>query len=278
MDNEQLRHELAQLRAAQVEGERNQGLREEAESMWAGLGVGQWGELFPSWGGHGHGLFRPHREGQRYGSPLQQAEGKAQRAHQHARGAAEEGGPLLGGAGGEPEHGGARTKPLRSVRAERGHSQAADRDAAEPGGGGAGEGAAGLPGGAGEAGVRDEGTFWSPHPHPHHAQSTPHHAQSTPLSTAPCNILSHRVQLEEQSDQLEKLKRELEAKARELVHVQEALSRTEQVWGLPGWGHRVGSEGPLVWGAAGTSTRGHSGSGIWPLLGSQSLLPSLVGP
>ncbi|XP_061240660.1 huntingtin-interacting protein 1-related protein isoform X3 [Bos javanicus] len=31
VDNEQLRHELAQLRAAQVEGERNQGLREEAE-------------------------------------------------------------------------------------------------------------------------------------------------------------------------------------------------------------------------------------------------------
>ncbi|KAM9750516.1 huntingtin-interacting protein 1-related protein isoform 2-T2 [Dama dama] len=31
VDNEQLRHELAQLRAAQAEGERNQGLREEAE-------------------------------------------------------------------------------------------------------------------------------------------------------------------------------------------------------------------------------------------------------
>ena len=54
-----------------------------------------------------------------------------------------------------------------------------------------------------------------------------------PVSTAPCNILSHHVQLEEQSDQLEKLKRELEAKAGELVRVQEALSRTEQVWGLP---------------------------------------------
>lgn len=32
VDNEQLRHELAQLQAAQREGERNQGLREEAES------------------------------------------------------------------------------------------------------------------------------------------------------------------------------------------------------------------------------------------------------
>lgn len=31
VDNEQLRHELAQLRAARLEGERNQGLREEAE-------------------------------------------------------------------------------------------------------------------------------------------------------------------------------------------------------------------------------------------------------
>nr|KAF6311797.1 huntingtin interacting protein 1 related [Pipistrellus kuhlii] len=31
VDNEQLRHELAQLRAAQLEGQRNQGLREEAE-------------------------------------------------------------------------------------------------------------------------------------------------------------------------------------------------------------------------------------------------------
>ena len=36
-----------------------------------------------------------------------------------------------------------------------------------------------------------------------------------------------------ESDQLEKLKRELEAKAGELVRVQEVLSRTEQVWGLP---------------------------------------------
>lgn len=32
VDNEQLRHELTQLQAAQREGERNQGLREEAES------------------------------------------------------------------------------------------------------------------------------------------------------------------------------------------------------------------------------------------------------
>lgn len=42
VDNEQLRHELAQLRAAQREGERSQGLREEAESACAapGWGVG----------------------------------------------------------------------------------------------------------------------------------------------------------------------------------------------------------------------------------------------
>lgn len=38
VDNEQLRHELAQLRAAQQEGERKQGLREaEAESACGGL-------------------------------------------------------------------------------------------------------------------------------------------------------------------------------------------------------------------------------------------------
>lgn len=115
-------------------------------------------------------------------------------------------------------------------------------------------------------------------PTPTMPRAPPTMPRARPISTAPCNILSHRVQLEEQSDQLEKIKRELEAKAGELVRVQEALSRTEQVWGLPGWGHRVGSEGPLVWGAAGTSTRGHSGSGIWSSLGSQSLLPSLVGP
>ncbi|XP_066227166.1 huntingtin-interacting protein 1-related protein [Saccopteryx leptura] len=36
------------------------------------------------------------------------------------------------------------------------------------------------------------------------------------------------MKLEEQSDQLEKVRRELEAKAGELVHVQEALSRSEQ--------------------------------------------------
>lgn len=78
VDNEQLRHELAQLRAAQAEGERNQGLREEAESMWAGPGVGQMGAAVPELGGHGHGLSRPRREGQRYGGTLQQAEGKAQ--------------------------------------------------------------------------------------------------------------------------------------------------------------------------------------------------------
>lgn len=50
--------------------------------------------------------------------------------------------------------------------AERRHGQAADGDTAEPGGGGAGEGAAGLPGGAGETGVRDEGTSYDHRPCP----------------------------------------------------------------------------------------------------------------
>lgn len=63
VDNEQLRHELAQLRAAQLEGERNQGLREEAESAWLWPGPmgepgpsGEWGALCYAWG---HGLLSP---------------------------------------------------------------------------------------------------------------------------------------------------------------------------------------------------------------------------
>lgn len=58
VDNEQLRHELAQLRAAQAEGERNQGLRAEAESTRAGPG---WGELFLSWGSRPRPLPPPQR-------------------------------------------------------------------------------------------------------------------------------------------------------------------------------------------------------------------------
>lgn len=57
-----------------------------------------------------------------------------------------------------------------------------------------------------------------------------------PVTRCPCDTFSILSQLEEQSDQLEKLRRELETKAGELVRVQEALSRTEQVWGYwPGW-------------------------------------------
>lgn len=52
VDNEQLRHELSQLRAAQLEGERNQGLREEAESACAGADAGghRVGVRPPEWG------------------------------------------------------------------------------------------------------------------------------------------------------------------------------------------------------------------------------------
>lgn len=49
VDNEQLRHEVARLRAAQLEGERHQGLREEAESAWAGRQGGAGGTP-PGWG------------------------------------------------------------------------------------------------------------------------------------------------------------------------------------------------------------------------------------
>lgn len=44
VDNEQLRHELAQLKAMQLEGARNQGLREEAESVCLCGGARQQGE------------------------------------------------------------------------------------------------------------------------------------------------------------------------------------------------------------------------------------------
>lgn len=49
------------------------------------------------------------------------------------------------------------SKSLYPTCAERRHSQAADSDTAEPGGGGTGEAAAGLPDGASETGVGDEG-------------------------------------------------------------------------------------------------------------------------
>lgn len=83
VDNEQLRHELAQLRASQLQGERNQGLREEAESAWAGA---MWhsppGCRLPRWGPLLGARITvpplPRREGQRHGGALQQAEGKAQ--------------------------------------------------------------------------------------------------------------------------------------------------------------------------------------------------------
>lgn len=44
VDNEQLRHELAQLKALQLEGARNQGLLEEAESVYLWGGTQQQGE------------------------------------------------------------------------------------------------------------------------------------------------------------------------------------------------------------------------------------------
>lgn len=56
MDSEQLRHELAQLRAAQQEGERKQGLREaEAESACGGgrAGPGPLAGCPAVLGGHG---------------------------------------------------------------------------------------------------------------------------------------------------------------------------------------------------------------------------------
>lgn len=101
----------------------------------------------------------PCREGQRHRGALPEAQGEAQRAHQHTRRAAQEGRWRHGRAGrtlsGAPWRWRGVSRCLTC--AERGHGQAADGDAAEPGGGGAGEGAAGLPDGARETGVRAEG-------------------------------------------------------------------------------------------------------------------------
>lgn len=94
VDSEQLRHELAQLRAAQQEGERKQGLREaEAESMCGGRGRGRgpvpWRGAPPCSGVTASPLAC--REGQCHGGTLHQAEGAAQQAGGHARRAAQEG-------------------------------------------------------------------------------------------------------------------------------------------------------------------------------------------
>lgn len=92
VDSEQLRHELAQLRAAQQEGERKQGLREaEAESACGGGGGGPvpWRGAPPCSGVTASPLAC--REGQCHGGTLHQAEGAAQQAGGHARRAAQEG-------------------------------------------------------------------------------------------------------------------------------------------------------------------------------------------
>lgn len=77
VDNEQLRHELAQLKALQLEGARNQGLREEAESVcpgWHSRGVR--GGFYPACPLHSAAPL--YREGQRHRGTLQQTEGEAQ--------------------------------------------------------------------------------------------------------------------------------------------------------------------------------------------------------
>lgn len=77
VDNEQLRHELAQLKAMQLEGARNQGLREEAESGYLLGGTRQReGGSCPA--RPSHSAWPLCRESQCHGGALQQAEGETQ--------------------------------------------------------------------------------------------------------------------------------------------------------------------------------------------------------
>lgn len=234
VDNEQLRHERAQLQAAQRGGERAQGLREEAESAWPWLRPRPGG----SWSRGGWALPcsgsqppLPRREGHCHRGALHQAEGAAQQARGHARRAAQEGRAqpceaALGG-GDRPRWWQSMSAPACLQNADTAKQLTAKQQSQEE-----------------VTRVKEQLAFqmeqvkresemkvrplcaqpqlWSPKP-------------PVPVTHCPCDtsILS---QLEEQSDQLEKLRRELETKAGELVRMQEALSRTEQVWGCwPGW-------------------------------------------
>ncbi|KAJ8779276.1 hypothetical protein J1605_012738 [Eschrichtius robustus] len=188
VDNEQLRHEVARLRAAQLEGERDRGLREEAESACAAA-----------------------------------ARGGVERAWAGRRG------PLLGGLGvtaaasPSPAEKASATEARYNKLKEK-HSELINTHA--------------------ELLRKNADT----------AKQLTVTQQSQEEVARVKEQLAFRVEqvkresemkLEEQSDQLEKLKRELEAKAGELVRAQEALSRAEQVWALPGraaTGTRGGSE------------------------------------
>lgn len=131
VDNEQLRHELAQLRAAQLESERNQGLREEAESAWPGWGgQAQWERLVPSRGPSTElGVTASpltRREGQCHRGALHQAEGAAQQAHRHTCRAAQEGRAHVQAAGKRREAWRPQSMSPSPVHTERRHGQAAD--------------------------------------------------------------------------------------------------------------------------------------------------------
>lgn len=147
VDNEQLRHELAQLKAMQLEGARNQSLREEAESAYLCGGAQQQGGggFYPacpslslclsagkasSTEARYSKLKEKHNELINTHAELLRKVGTSLRKGSVARGPESEPVPCL------PE-----------CR----HSQAAVSDTAESGRGGAGEGAAGLPDGTSEA-------------------------------------------------------------------------------------------------------------------------------
>lgn len=89
VDNEQLRDELERLQRVKQDSDRSQRLCAEAESRCPGVSRGALGcpgvSSWSLWVSH------PCRESQRHRDPLHEAEGEAQRAHQHPRRAPEEG-------------------------------------------------------------------------------------------------------------------------------------------------------------------------------------------
>lgn len=147
VDNEQLRHELAQLKAMQLEGARNQSLREEAESahLCGGSCSRMRVDSVPP-----ARLTQPCLSAGKV-SATEARYSKLKEKHNelintHAELLRKVGTSLRKGSVAR----GPESEPVPCLPECR-HSQAADGDTAESGRGGASEGAAGLPDGASEA-------------------------------------------------------------------------------------------------------------------------------
>lgn len=89
VDNEQLRDELERLQRVKQDSDRSQRLCAEAESRCPAVPCRARGVWPPSL--RPLRVSHPRRESQRHRDPLHEAEGEAQRAHQHPRRAPEEG-------------------------------------------------------------------------------------------------------------------------------------------------------------------------------------------